>query len=65
MELNEMLQERARVYDSLQRLQNQYNDRPMEGTDADTYHNLESRFDELTASIDASGPRPADGRRTP
>ena len=28
MELNEMLQERARVYDSLQRLQNQYNDAP-------------------------------------
>lgn len=62
MELNEMLQERARVYDSLQRLQNQYNDRPMEGTDADTYHNLENRFDELTASIDAARRRQARDR---
>ena len=62
MELNEMLQERARVYDSLQKLQNQYNDRPMEGADADTYRNLETRFDELTASIDTARRRQARDR---
>ena len=30
MNLNEMLQERAKVYDQLKTLQNQYNDKPME-----------------------------------
>ena len=52
MKLNELLQERAKVYDQLKDLQNKYNDKPMDGADNDTYGNLEKRFDELTASIE-------------
>lgn len=53
MKLNEMLQERAVVYNQLKELQDKYDDKLMEGADKDTYGNLEARFDELTASIEA------------
>lgn len=52
MTLNEMMQERAKVYDQLKVLQDKYNDKPMESADNDTYGGLEKRFDELTASIE-------------
>mgnify|MGYP000945848903 CR=1 FL=1 len=52
MTLNEMLQERSKVYDQLKALQDKYNDKPMDSADNDTYGNLEKRFDEITASID-------------
>lgn len=63
MNLNEMLQERAKVYDQLKTLQNQYNDKPMESADKDTYGNLEKKFDELTASIDAENKKLARERQ--
>jgi len=53
MKLNEMLQERAQVYEQLKALQDKYNDKPMEGAEKDTYGKLETKFDELTASIEA------------
>jgi len=53
MKLNEMLQERTKVYDLLKELQDKYNDKPMDSAEKDTYGNLEKRFDELTASIES------------
>lgn len=63
MNLNEMLQERAKVYDQLKELQNKYNDKPMESADKDTYGNLEKKFDEFTASIDAENKKLARERQ--
>lgn len=63
MKLNEMLQERARVYEQLKALQDKYNDKPMDGADKDTYGNLETKFDELTASIDTENKRLARDRQ--
>lgn len=63
MSLNALMQERASVYDQLKALQNQYNDKPMDGEDKDTYGNLETRFDELTASIDVENRKLARDRQ--
>lgn len=63
MNLNEMLQERAKVYDQLKELQNKYNDKPMDSADKDTYGNLEKKFDEFTASIDAENKKLARERQ--
>ncbi len=53
MTLNDMLAERARIYDRMQDIQNRFNDKPMEGADKDTYGNLETEFDSMTAKIEA------------
>lgn len=53
MNLYDMLQERAHVYERMKALQDQYNDKPMEGADKDTYGNLEREFDALTERIEA------------
>lgn len=50
--LNDFLQERARVYDSMKVLQDKYADKPMEGSEADTYGNLTKEFDSLTEKIE-------------
>ena len=63
MNLNEMLQERAGVFNQLKEIQNRYNDKPMDGADKDTYGNLEAKFDELTASIDAENKKLARERQ--
>ena len=51
-DINEMLQERAKVYDQMKVIQDKYNDKPMEGEEKDTYGNLETKFDDLTARIE-------------
>lgn len=53
MNLYEMLQERAHVYEQMKGIQDKYDDRPMEGEEKDTYGNLEKAFDELTTKIEA------------
>ena len=53
MNLYDMLQERARIYEQMKALQDKYLDKPMEGPDGDTYGNLEGEFDKLTARIEA------------
>ena len=53
MALYDLLQERASVYEQMKALQDQYNDKPMDGADKDTYGNLEKSFDDLTKRIEA------------
>lgn len=50
--LNELLQERAMVYDQMKGIQDKYADKPMDGDEKDTYGNLEVAFDELTGKIE-------------
>lgn len=51
--LNELLQERASVYEQLKALDEKYDGKAMETADADTYGNLEAQFDALTGKIEA------------
>lgn len=53
MNLNDLLQERASVYDKMKELNTKYGDSVMESADKDTYSNLEAKFDELTERIEA------------
>lgn len=54
MNLNEMLQDRAKVYEQLKAMQVKFTDTAMDGSDKDTYANLEKSFDELTEKIEAA-----------
>ena len=58
--LNEMLQERAAIYEQMKALDTKYDGKAMETADADTYGNLETQFDELTNRIEAQ--KKADNR---
>lgn len=54
MTLAEMLQERAKVFDSIKALQDKYTDgNVMDSADKDTFANLEKEFDSLTEKIEA------------
>ncbi|MBQ6621524.1 MAG: phage major capsid protein [Mogibacterium sp.] len=52
MNLNDLLQERASVYDKMKELNAKYGDSVMDSADKDTYGTLEAKFDELTERIE-------------
>ena len=54
MNLFELLQERAKVYDQMKAIQDKHGDKPMDSADADTYGKLETTFDDLTTKIEAA-----------
>lgn len=51
--LNDLLQERASVYEQMKALDKKYEDKVMETEDAAQYGNLETAFDDLTNRIEA------------
>lgn len=53
MNVYELIQDRASVYEDMKALMDQYEGKPMDALDKEKFSNLENRFDELTDQITA------------